>query len=84
MAIEQYKQASKYNPNSEYVFYNLGCAYLKLGELRKAKLAFIRALEINNKIADFHYNMAYVYKKLGKEKQSKTFLENYNKLTGQI
>lgn len=84
MAVEQYKQAGKYNPNSEYVFYNLGCAYLKLGELRKAKMSFIRALEINNKIADFHFNMAYVYKKLGKEKQAKTFLDNYNKLTGQI
>lgn len=84
MALEQYKMAAKYNPNSEYVFYNLGCTYIKLGELKKAKTAFIRALEINNKVADFHFNMAYVYKKLGKDKQAKIFLDNYNKLTGQI
>jgi tetratricopeptide (TPR) repeat protein len=76
--------AGKYNPNNEYVFYNLGCAYLKIGDLKKAKSAFIRALELNNKIADFHFNMAYVYKKLGKEKQAKIFLDNYNKLTGQV
>ena len=84
MAIEQYKMAGKYNPNNPYVFYNLGCAYLKIGDLKKAKTAFIRALEIKNSIADFHYNMAYVYKKLGKEKQAKIYLDNYNKLTGEI
>ena len=84
MALEQYKLAAKHNPNNAYVFYNMGCTYLKLGELRKAKTAFIRALELNNKVADFHYNMAYVYKKLGKEKQAKAFLDNYNKLTGEI
>lgn len=84
MAIEQYKLAGKYNPNNPYVFYNLGCAYIKAGELKKAKSAFIRALEINNKVADFHYNLAYTYKKLGKEKLAKTYLDNYNKLTGQV
>ena len=41
-------------------------------------------IELKNNIADFHYNLAFVYKKLGKEKQAKTYLENYNKLTGQI
>lgn len=84
MAIEQYKLAVKYNPNNAYVFYNLGCAYLKIGELRKAKNAFIRAIELNNQVADFHFNMAYVYKKLKKDKQAKIFLNNYNKLTGQV
>jgi len=84
MAIEQYKTAGRYSPNNPYIFYNLGCAYLKAGELRKAKGAFIRALEINNKVADFHYNLAYTYKKLGKEKLAKTYLSNYNKLTGEV
>lgn len=84
MAIEQYKMAGKYNPNNPYVFYNLGCAYLKVGDLKKAKSAFIRALEIKNTVADFHYNLAYTYKKLGKEKLAKTYLNNYNKLTGEI
>lgn len=83
MAVEQYKMAGKYNPNNPYVFYNLGCTYLKLGDLKKAKNAFIRALEIKNSVADFHYNLAYTYKKMGKEKLAKTYLENYNKLTGQ-
>ena len=84
MAIDNYKKASKYNPNNAYIYYNLGCAYLKIGELKKAKYAFIRAIELKNNIPDFHYNLAYVYKKLKKEKQAKIYLDNYNKLTGQI
>lgn len=84
MALEQYKQAAKYNPNNPYVYYNLGCAYLKIGDLKKAKYAFIRAVELRNNIADFHYNLAYVFKRLNKEKQAKIYLDNYNKLTGEI
>ena len=33
-----------------------------------------------NDIPDFHYNLAYVYKKLGKDKLAQTYLDNYNKL----
>jgi tetratricopeptide (TPR) repeat protein len=84
MAIEQFKLATKYNMNNPYSHYNLGCAYLKAGELKKAKYSFIKAVELKNTVPDFHYNLAYVYKKLGKEKQAKIYLENYNKLTGQV
>ena len=79
-----YRKAISKNPENPQALYNLGCAYLKAGDLKKAKYAFIRAIELKNNIADFHYNLAFVYKKLGKEKQAKTYLENYNKLTGQI
>ena len=74
----------KYNANNAYVYYNLGCAYLKIGDLKKAKYAFIRAVELKNTVADFHYNLAYVFKRLNKEKQAKIYLENYNKLTGEL
>ncbi len=84
MAIEQFKLAVKYNINNPYTHYNLGCAYIKAGELKKAKYSFIKAVELKNTVPDFHYNLAYVYKKLGKDKQAKIYLENYNKLTGQI
>lgn len=84
MAIDQYKLAVRYNPNSAYSYYNLGCAYLKVGDLKKAKYAFIRAIELKNNVAEFHYNLAYVFKKLNKPKQAKIYLENYNKLTGEL
>ena len=76
--------AGKHNPNNPYIYYNLGCAYIKAGELKKAKSAFIKALELKNSVPEFHYNLAFVYKKLGKEKLAKTYLSNYNKLTGQV
>lgn len=84
MAIDQYKQALKYNVNNPYVYYNIGCAYLKIGDLKKAKYSFIKAVELKNNVADFHYNLAYVLKRLKKEKQAKIYLENYNKLTGEL
>lgn len=84
MAIDQYKLAVRYNPNSAYAYYNLGCAYIKAGDLKKAKYSFIRAVELKNNAAEFHYNLAYVFKKLNKEKQAKIYLDNYNKLTGEL
>ena len=83
LAIEQYKSALKYCRNNPYVYYNLGCAYVKSGDLKKARYAFLRAIELKNTVADFHYNLAFVCKKLNKEKQAKIYLDNYNKLTGQ-
>ena len=58
----------------------MGCAYIKAGELRKAKNAFISAIELKNTEPDFHYNLAYVYKKLNDEKKAKLYLEYYNKI----
>lgn len=84
MAIEQYKRAIKYNTNNPYLYYNLGCAYLKIGDLKKAKYSYIKAVELKNIVPEFHYNLAYVLKKLNKEKQAKMYLNNYNKLTGEL
>ena len=83
LAIEQYKSALKYCRNNPYIYYNLGCACVKSGDLKKARNAFFNAIELKNTVADFHYNLAFVYKKLNKEKQAKIYLDNYNKLTGQ-
>lgn len=82
LAIEEYKSALKYCQSNPYVYYNLGCAYVKSGDLKKARFAFTKAIELKNTVADFHYNLAFVCKKLGKEKQTKIYLDNYNKLTG--
>ena len=81
MAIDYYKKAIKYAPEFSYAYYNLGCAYIKAGDLRKAKSKLIKAIELKNTEPDFHYNLAYVYKKLDKPKLAKVYLDNYNKLT---
>ena len=34
IAIENYKDALKYNKTNPYLFYNLACAYIKIGEIK--------------------------------------------------
>ena len=80
MAVDNYKKAISLNKENPYVFYNLGCAYLKLGEVKKARSAFQQAVTLKNDVAEFHYNLAYTYKSLGKTKMAQIYLDNYNKL----
>ena len=80
LAIENYRKANKANTAFAYSYYNLGCAYLKTGDLNKAKIAFLKAIEIKNTEPNFHYNLAYTYKMLKNEKLAKQYLGFYNKL----
>ena len=80
MAIEQYKKVIKLNPEYPYAHYNLGCAYIKTGQFRKAKYELLVAIDYKNTVADFHYNLAYVYKKLNNKKAADRYIEYYNKL----
>ena len=80
MAIEQYKKVIKLKPEYPYAHYNLGCAYIKLGKYGKAKYELLTAIDLKNTVADFHYNLAYVYKQQNKEKQANIYLDYYNKL----
>ena len=80
MAIEQYKIVTKLKPDFAYAYYNMGCAYLRLGKLKDARNNFAKAIDIKPTEADFHYNMAYTLKKLNKTKDAQTFLDYYNKI----
>lgn len=79
-AITTYKKVIKIKDDFAYAHYNLGCAYIKAGELKKAKNEFFQAIALTNQEPDFYYNLAYVYKKLNNPKQSKEYLEIYNKM----
>ena len=81
MAVANYKKAASYSKENSYIFYNLACAYIKMGNLKKAKTNLNKAIMIKSDVPEYHYNLAYVYKQLGKEKLAKTYLDNYNKLT---
>ena len=80
MAIEQYKDVIKLKPDFAYAYYNMGCAYLKLGKLKDARKNFIYAIELKPTEADFHYNLAYTLKKLNKPKDAQIYLDYYNKI----
>ena len=55
-------------------------SFKSIDNIIKAKFELLTATDYKNNVADFHYNLAYVYKKLNKEKQAKTYMEYYNKL----
>lgn len=80
LAIENYRKANKANSQFSYAYYNLGCAYIQAGDLKKAKIALLKAIELKNTEPDFHYNLAYVYKKLDKPKLAQQYIGFYNKL----
>jgi len=82
-AIEYYSKAMKINKENPYIYYNLGCAHLRKNNLIAARINFYKAIMYNSKIPEFHYNLAYVYKQLNKEKLARTYLDNYNQLTGE-
>ncbi len=81
-ALDNYTKAMKLSPENPYIYYNIGCACLNIGDLNRAKVNFYKAVMFDSKVPEFHYNLAYVYKKLNKEKMAQIYLDNYNKLTG--
>ncbi len=80
LAIENYRKANKANNEFAYAYYNLGCAYIQTGMLKKAKIAFLKSIELKKTEPDFYYNLAYVYKQLNKPKLGKQYLDFYNKV----
>ena len=80
MAIDNYKNVIRLKRDFAYAYYNIGCAYLKLGDYKKAKKYFAKAVELKNTEPDFQYNLAFCYKKLNKLKLASRHLEFYNKL----
>ena len=79
-AMENYTKAYKLQPENPYICYNLGCTALKQNDLIKAKLYFYKAIMYESNVPEFHYNLAYVYKQLKKDKLAQQYVDNYNKL----
>jgi len=82
-AIASYNKCLKIKKDFAYGWYNLGNAYLGLDEYSKAKSAFMRAISFDTVNPDFYYNLAFVYKKMGKIKQAEKMLNIYNTLIEQ-
>ena len=80
MAIDNYKVVIGLKPDFAYGYYNMGCAYLRLGDYKKAKKYFEKAVELKNTEPEFQYNLAFCYKQLNKTKLANRHLEFYNKL----
>lgn len=87
MALDNYKMAVKLKPDFTYGYYNMGCAYLRLGNYKKARRYFIKAISVASEnpdkkeiSPDFYYNLAFCYNKLNNSKKAQEALSIYNKL----
>lgn len=87
MALDNYKIVVKLKPDFAYGYYNMGCAYLRLGNYKKARRAFIKAIFVASEnpdkkeiSPDFYYNLAFCYNKLNNPKKAKEAIAIYDKL----
>ena len=87
MALDNYKIVVKLKPDFAYGYYNMGCAYLRLGNDKKARRAFVKAISVASEnpdkkeiSPDFYYNLAFCYNKLNNPKKAKEAIAIYDKL----
>lgn len=87
MALDNYKIVVKLKPDFAYGYYNMGCAYLRLGNYKKARRAFVKAISVTSEnpdkkeiSPDFYYNLAFCYNKLNNPKKAKEAIAIYDKL----
>lgn len=70
-------ESTKFWPQSAKAFNNLGEIYRRTNEPKKAEQAYLKALEINPKYADAHYNLGTFYD--GVIRNSKKAAHHYRK-----
>lgn len=66
--IVYYKKAIERNGNMAEAFNNLGCVYAIKGDMKKASLFFMNAMEINESYIDANYNIEQLICKMPKWK----------------
>ncbi|MCH7674474.1 tetratricopeptide repeat protein, partial [candidate division KSB1 bacterium] len=57
----------KYKPNDDFVYYSLGQAYLRAGDVLKATEAYKNAINFNNNKALYYKELAIAYNYLDKD-----------------
>jgi tetratricopeptide (TPR) repeat protein len=69
-ALIKYLEASRANPNSEFIHNKLGIAYSQLTYYREATDAFLRSIGLNAKYAYSHNNLGSVYFAVGDKRRA--------------
>lgn len=59
------KKMISFGPENAWGYFNLGSAYAGLGELEKAKEAYVKARDLNPNLLLSQYRLAYTYRMLG-------------------
>lgn len=80
LAVTYSRQAIEQNPRSEQAYFQLGKACQSLKDWAGAEQALEKAIAINPLSARPHYVLSYVYRMMGKSKESQKEIEAFEKL----
>lgn len=69
-AVQVLEKTADLDPNNIYIYYNLGIAYLKIGENTAAKSVFQKAIKLNSEFADGVCALAKLYEEEGAFEQA--------------
>lgn len=77
-----YRRALAAQGPDPLLLYNLGVLLEDMGRRNDAVEAYEKALRGDPRMADCHYNLALLYKKLGRPKQALRHMAQYRRLVG--
>lgn len=80
LAIESYKNIIKFKPQNPIFFNNLGLAYQRVGNDKKAIAAFRKAIRCDRNFPDAHYHLANALKNSGQREAAQKSFATYQKL----
>jgi len=77
-AIREYEALSKHMKEGDRiaVFKHLGYLYTETHAYEKAIQAYLEAAELDQKDANLHYNLSYLYDKIGQKEKADFYLDN--------
>jgi len=75
-AVNYFKAATEFNPDSAQYFCNLATALNDLGQTEQSIATFEKAKQLNPHAADIYYNLGNAYQKIGKYHEA---IESYKK-----
>jgi tetratricopeptide (TPR) repeat protein len=80
-ALEYAKKAVGVNPNSDRAWFQQAKALERRGELAPAVDALQRAVAINPNVSSYYYVLGTLYRKLGKQQESREAMETFARLS---
>jgi len=75
IAIEDYDEAIRLNPNDAEAYFNRGNAYYSLNKKKRAIEDYVKAISLNSQFADAYHNRGTTYCDLGQFEQA---IEDYD------
>jgi tetratricopeptide (TPR) repeat protein len=83
LALEYSAKALEFNPNSSPAYFQMGKAYRSLEDWQQAAAALEEAVALDSHFGQAYYVLSFVYRKLGKTKESREAMAAFRMLPGQ-